>query len=106
MELMRIKKIMKEDVKMISAEAPVLFAKACEMFISELTLRSWNNTEENNRRTLKKNILLHFSFHGTSTTGWCQTLNHKDPWLPSKTVDDNLPVFIAWTSRRKIMLRF
>ncbi|XP_045796583.1 nuclear transcription factor Y subunit C-9-like [Trifolium pratense] len=53
----RIKKIMKadEDVKMISAEAPVLFVKACEMFISELTLRSWNNTEENNRRTLKKN---------------------------------------------------
>lgn len=39
--LARIKKIMKsdEDVRMISAEAPVLFAKACEMFILELTLR-------------------------------------------------------------------
>ncbi|MCI28402.1 nuclear transcription factor Y subunit C-9, partial [Trifolium medium] len=50
--LARIKKIMKadEDVKMISAEAPVLFAKACELFISELTLRSWNHTEENKRR--------------------------------------------------------
>jgi len=41
--LARIKRIMKsdEDVRMISAEAPVLFAKACEIFILELTLRSW-----------------------------------------------------------------
>jgi nuclear transcription factor Y gamma len=44
-----------EDVRMISAEAPVLFAKACEMFILELTLRSWIHTEENKRRTLQKN---------------------------------------------------
>ena len=28
-----------EDVRMISAEAPVLFAKACEMFILELTMK-------------------------------------------------------------------
>ncbi|KAG4911233.1 hypothetical protein JHK87_057349 [Glycine soja] len=50
-------KIMKadEDVRMISAEAPVIFARACEMFILELTLRSWNHTEENKRRTLQKN---------------------------------------------------
>ncbi|MCL7049962.1 hypothetical protein MKW94_003676 [Papaver nudicaule] len=55
--LARIKKIMKadEDVRMISAEAPVVFAKACEMFILELTLRSWIHTEENKRRTLLKN---------------------------------------------------
>ncbi|GLJ49223.1 hypothetical protein SUGI_1039410 [Cryptomeria japonica] len=55
--LARIKKIMKadEDVRMISAEAPVLFAKACEMFILELTLRSWIHAEENKRRTLQKN---------------------------------------------------
>jgi len=45
--LARIKKIMKsdEDVRMISAETPILFAKACEMFIVELTLRSWSYTE-------------------------------------------------------------
>ena len=45
--LARIKKIMKldEDVKMISAEAPVLFAKAAEMFIHELTMRAWIHTE-------------------------------------------------------------
>nr|GMD72614.1 nuclear transcription factor Y subunit C-9-like isoform X1 [Ipomoea batatas]GMD79571.1 nuclear transcription factor Y subunit C-9-like isoform X1 [Ipomoea batatas] len=55
--LARIKKIMKadEDVRMISAEAPVVFARACEMFILELTLRAWNHTEENKRRTLQKN---------------------------------------------------
>ncbi|KAF8005847.1 hypothetical protein BT93_K0202 [Corymbia citriodora subsp. variegata] len=55
--LARIKKIMKadEDVRMISAEAPVLFAKACELFILELTIRSWLHAEENKRRTLQKN---------------------------------------------------
>jgi len=57
--LARIKKIMKcdEEVKgqMISAEAPVLFTKACELFILELTLRAWMHTEENKRKTLQKN---------------------------------------------------
>uniref|UniRef100_A0A0L8H789 Nuclear transcription factor Y subunit gamma n=1 Tax=Octopus bimaculoides TaxID=37653 RepID=A0A0L8H789_OCTBM len=55
--LARIKKIMKldEDVKMISAEAPVLFAKAAEIFISELSLRAWIHTEDNKRRTLQRN---------------------------------------------------
>ncbi|KAK9137203.1 hypothetical protein Sjap_007797 [Stephania japonica] len=55
--LARIKKIMKadEDVRMIAAEAPVIFARACEMFVLELTHRSWNHTEENKRRTLQKN---------------------------------------------------
>lgn len=55
--LARIKKIMKadEEVSMISAEAPILFAKACEMFILELTMRAWVNADENKRRTLQKN---------------------------------------------------
>jgi nuclear transcription factor Y gamma len=55
--LARIKKIMKldEDVKMISAEAPVLFAKAAEIFITELSLRAWIHTEDNKRRTLQRN---------------------------------------------------
>jgi len=54
--LARIKKIMKsdEDVRMISAEAPVLFAKACEFFILEMTLRAWHIAEENKRKTLTK----------------------------------------------------
>eukprot|EP00882_Tetradesmus_deserticola_P018046 GHRQ01019363.1.p1 GENE.GHRQ01019363.1~~GHRQ01019363.1.p1 ORF type:complete len:218 (+),score=90.21 GHRQ01019363.1:772-1425(+) len=43
-----------EDVRMISAEAPVLFAKACEMFILEMTLRSWAHADEGKRRTLQR----------------------------------------------------
>ena len=38
---------------MISAEAPVLFAKAAEIFITELTLRAWIHAEDNKRRTLQ-----------------------------------------------------
>lgn len=54
--LARIKRIMKsdEDVRMISAEAPVLFAKACEMFILEMSLRSFHYSENNKRKTLQK----------------------------------------------------
>lgn len=54
--LARIKKIMRieEDVKMISGEAPIIFSKACELFVLELTLRSWCFTEHDNRRTLQR----------------------------------------------------
>ncbi|KAI3635413.1 hypothetical protein MIR68_006559 [Amoeboaphelidium protococcarum] len=57
--LARVKKVMKaeEDTKqkmMISGEAPALLAKACEIFILELTMRSWIHTEENKRRTLQR----------------------------------------------------
>ncbi|KAL5727535.1 Nuclear transcription factor Y subunit C-4 [Ranunculus cassubicifolius] len=55
--LARIKKIMKksgDDVKMISGEAPIAFSKACELFIEELTLRSWMITLKGKRRTLHK----------------------------------------------------
>lgn len=54
--LARIKRIMKsdEDVRMISAEAPVLFAKACEMFILEMTLRSSHYSDNRRRKTLTK----------------------------------------------------
>ena len=44
-----------EEVKMISAEAPIIFAKAAELFIQELTVKAWQHTEENKRRTLQKN---------------------------------------------------
>jgi nuclear transcription factor Y gamma len=44
-----------DDVKMISAEVPILFAKAAELFIQELTIHSWLQTEESRRRTLQRN---------------------------------------------------
>ncbi|RSH95053.1 hypothetical protein EHS25_000139 [Saitozyma podzolica] len=57
--LARIKKVMKsdEDVKMISAEgewAPIMFSRACEIFISELTCRAWLVAESHKRRTLQR----------------------------------------------------
>ncbi|XP_043690075.1 nuclear transcription factor Y subunit C-4-like [Telopea speciosissima] len=53
-----------EDVKMISADAPGLFAKACELFILELTLRSWLNTEKYKRRTLQRFDISNAINHG------------------------------------------
>ncbi|KAF9929626.1 hypothetical protein FBU30_001415 [Linnemannia zychae] len=56
--LARIKKVMKTDedvkAKMISAEAPMIFDKGCEIFITELTIRAWIHAEENKRRTLQR----------------------------------------------------
>lgn len=56
MPLARIKKVMKldEDVQMISRDAPVILSRAVEMMISELTMRSWTNTDECKRRTLQR----------------------------------------------------
>ena len=36
-------------------DEPLSALQACEMFILELTLRSWNHSEENKRRTLQRN---------------------------------------------------
>lgn len=57
-----------EDVKMISAEAPLLFAKAAEIFIHELTLRSWIHTEDNKRRTLQ--VLVNIFLFDVNTYGY------------------------------------
>ena len=38
---------------MISGEVPILFSKAIELFVTELTLRSWIYTEETKRRTIQ-----------------------------------------------------
>ncbi|CAB4273661.1 unnamed protein product [Prunus armeniaca] len=72
--LARVKRVMKSDgeVKKVRSETPVLFSKACELFIMELTLRSWLHTERSNRRTLQhcdtaraimQDELLHFLVH-------------------------------------------
>ncbi|KAG8903680.1 hypothetical protein FRB99_002871 [Tulasnella sp. 403] len=54
--LARIKKVMKSDpeVKMIGADAPILFAKACEIFIAEVTSRAWLVASAHKRRTLSR----------------------------------------------------
>ncbi|GLT67830.1 hypothetical protein SLA2020_401090 [Shorea laevis] len=43
-----------DDAKIISGEAPIVFSKACELFIEELTRRSWMVTMQGKRRTLGK----------------------------------------------------
>ena len=53
--LARIKKIMMksgDNVNKIPGEAPVVFSKACELFIEDLTRRSWMVTMKGKRRTL------------------------------------------------------
>ncbi|KAF9074527.1 histone-fold-containing protein [Rhodocollybia butyracea] len=57
--LARIKKVMKSDpdVKMIAADAPILFCKACEsitVFIEEITARAFIIADSNKRRTLSR----------------------------------------------------
>jgi nuclear transcription factor Y, gamma len=43
-----------EDVRMISAEAPVLLAKACELFILDLTIRAYCYSTIGDADKLKK----------------------------------------------------
>jgi len=53
----RIKKVMKSDpdVKvMIASDAPILFCKACEIFIAEITARAFLIADSNKRRTLSR----------------------------------------------------
>jgi nuclear transcription factor Y, gamma len=53
--LARIKKVMKQDCSlMISHESVLLFEKASELFIKELTLRTFTETEQVKRKTLQK----------------------------------------------------
>ncbi|KIK91334.1 hypothetical protein PAXRUDRAFT_635884 [Paxillus rubicundulus Ve08.2h10] len=57
--LARIKKVMKSDpdvkvTRMIAADAPILFCKACEIFISEITARAFIIADSNKRRTLSR----------------------------------------------------
>lgn len=65
--LARIKKIMKKSgdgVKMISGEAPIVFSRAVELFIEELTRKSWVLAAEGKRRTLQRDDVVS-AIHGT-----------------------------------------
>ncbi|XP_071552093.1 nuclear transcription factor Y subunit gamma-like isoform X2 [Panulirus ornatus] len=87
--LARIKRIMKldEDVKMISAEAPVLFSKAAEIFITELTLRAWIHTEDNKRRTLQRNDIA-MAITKYDQFDFLIDIVPRDELKPSKSRDD------------------
>ncbi|XP_010485032.1 PREDICTED: nuclear transcription factor Y subunit C-5-like [Camelina sativa] len=53
--LAKIKRIVKfdPDVSMLAAEVAVVFSKASEMFIMDLTMRAWNHAQENKHRTIR-----------------------------------------------------
>lgn len=42
-----------ENVKMVASEVPILFSLVTEVFIEELTLRSWMGTEDSKRKILQ-----------------------------------------------------
>jgi hypothetical protein len=46
-----------DNVKMVSGEAPIVFSKACELFIEELTQRSWMVAMQRKKKTLHKEDL-------------------------------------------------
>ena len=52
--LARVKKIMRldEKINLIGVEVPVLLRKACDMFMKDLTMRTWAHTEAKQRKTL------------------------------------------------------
>lgn len=58
-------------LQMISAEAPVLFAKAAQIFITELTLRAWIHTEDNKRRTLQVILYIYVGKIGQAVAFVC-----------------------------------
>ncbi|RUS29707.1 histone-fold-containing protein, partial [Jimgerdemannia flammicorona] len=77
---------------MISAEAPILFAKGCEIFISELTQRAWIHAEENKRRTLQRSDIA----NAISKTDMCDFLidivpREEVPKLPMRRAKDETP---------------
>ncbi|XP_003571527.1 nuclear transcription factor Y subunit C-2 [Brachypodium distachyon] len=92
--LARIKKIMKasgENVQMIAGEAHGLLAKACEIFIQELTLRSWLQTRENNRRTLQKNDIAAAVSRNEAFDFLVDVMQDNGVGLPTRTMQTTVP---------------
>ena len=54
--LARVKRVMKtdRDVRMVSSETPMVFARACHLFIRELTARSWFEACADRRTTMQR----------------------------------------------------
>lgn len=54
--LARIKRVMKADVdvRMVASETPIIFARACQLFIHDITQRGWFEATDNDRKTVLK----------------------------------------------------
>ena len=104
-----------EDVKMISAETPLLISKACELFIIELAYRGWIHTIESNRRTLQRNDIAQAISHNDFYDFLLDIVEEscknklfysahsfsKSPSLPSIGLFDNYPLNINNNEQRK-----
>ncbi|XP_078438218.1 nuclear transcription factor Y subunit C-2-like [Wolffia australiana] len=62
--LSRIKRMMKENHEIqvlqmrIGGGAPLLFSKACELFMMEVTFRAWLHAEMSNRQTIEADDII------------------------------------------------
>lgn len=73
---------------MVSADAPVLLSKACELFIMELTQISWLHTEEEKRRTVRRSDLGDAIRHK-------ETLHFLDDVVPKDEMKVNRLIFLT-----------
>ena len=65
---------------MISSEGPLLFSKACEIFIGEIAIRAWMNTCEKKRRTVQKSdVQVRGWLHSSSSSSPLPSLPHPPP---------------------------
>ncbi|ETW84883.1 hypothetical protein HETIRDRAFT_433484 [Heterobasidion irregulare TC 32-1] len=85
--LARIKKVMKNDpdVKMIAADAPILFCKACEIFIAEITSRAFIIADSNKRRTLSRSDIAKALNKSDQFDFLIDIVPREDPYGPAAT---------------------
>ncbi|KAH6822243.1 hypothetical protein C2S53_009663 [Perilla frutescens var. hirtella] len=88
--LTRIRKVIKSDgkVEMISADTPVLFAKACEIFVMELTLHASMHTQENKRQMMQRSDIA----DAIRNEHLLSFLNHVVPMEPHHHQEPDLPI--------------
>ncbi|KAG0300155.1 hypothetical protein BGZ98_009412 [Dissophora globulifera] len=120
--LARIKKVMKSDpdvkasanrktrnkmekqTNMISAEAPILFSKACEIFICEMTRRAWLHAEESKRRTLQRSDVASAVSRSDQFDFLIDIVPREEPTKPSKRSavhDDTTPGAEAYDDQQQ-----
>ena len=79
---------------MISSEGPLLFSKACEIFIGEVAIRAWMNTCEKKRRTVQKSdVQVRGDFVPNNTYCPCHAIppSHITDNLSARLVRSSLP---------------
>jgi hypothetical protein len=86
---------------MISAEAPILFAKACEMFIIEMTHKAYYYASKNGRKTLQRNDIA-AAITDAETYDFLLDIMPRDEMINSNKEKQlvRLPVFVSLCESR------